>query len=162
MKQKEMHELLEVSDRTLRDWKKNRRNKLYALLEALDYDTAKQLLSQHNASDLKALVENEHYYSSLRAFERDLYETLTSGRDSRIWLQLSKDTNLSHKARARAAYLYSFLTRKPVKLPFEVEVATGLFHADKRETGNGLAKLYGLKNGVDMQRFNQYKMSGRF
>jgi succinate dehydrogenase flavin-adding protein (antitoxin of CptAB toxin-antitoxin module) len=162
MKQKEMHELLEVSDRTLRDWKKNRRNKLYTLLEALDYEMEKKLLNQHDTTHFKQLIENEKYYNSLRDFERDLYETLTSGRDNTIWLQLSKDTSLSKEARARAAYLYSFLTRKPIKSSFEENLNTGLFHSNKRETGNGLAKLYGLKNGIDMQRFNQYKMTGRF
>ena len=162
MNQQQMHTLLDVPVRTLRDWKKGNRGKLYQLLETLDYETAEKLLSMSNNLDLKKLLENENNYSSLREFEKDLYEVLVSGRDSRVWQELAKDTTLSKEARARAAYLYSFLTNKMVRLAFKTKVNVGLYHGSKNETDNGLARLYGLKNGIDMQRFNQYKMTGRF
>lgn len=162
MNQQQMHRLLGVPDRTLRDWKTGSRSKLYMLLETLDYETARNLLNMSNNMDLKKLVENEQYYNSLRAFEKDLYEVLVSGRDTKAWLDLSKDTSLSKEARARAAYLYSFLTNKMTQLTFKRKVNVGFFHANKKETGNGLARLYGLKNGMDMQRFNQFKTTGRF
>jgi hypothetical protein len=157
-----MQELLGVPERTLRDWKKNNRSELYKLLESIDYNTAKKLLAQNNNTDLKKLLENEQYYLSERDFERDLYEVLTSGRNSDVWLMLSKDTTLSKVARARSAYLYSFLTRKPTKLSFKTPDNTGFYHGNRHQTGNGLAKLYGLDNGIDMSRFNQYKTTGRF
>ena len=162
MKQQQMQELLGIPERTLRDWKKNNRSELYKLLEAIDYNTAKKLLAQNNNADLKKLLENELYYSSERDFERDLYEVLVSGRSSDVWLKLSRDTTLSKAARARAAYLYSFLTRKPAILSFNTPPHTGFYHGNRNHTGNGLAKMYGLKNGIDMRRFNQYKMTGRF
>ncbi len=162
MKQQQMQELLGVPERTLRDWKKNNRSELYKLLEEIDYNTAKNLLAQNSNSDLKKLLENEHYYPSEREFERDLYEVLTSGRNSDIWLKLSKDNTLSKAGRARSAYLYSFLTRKPTKLSFKTPRNTGFYHANRNQTGNGLAKLYGLENGIDMRRFNQYKTTGAF
>ncbi len=162
MKQQQMQELLGVPERTLRDWKKNNRSELYKLLEAIDYNTVKKLLSQNNNSDLKKLLENEQHYHSERDFERDLYEVLTSGRSSDVWLKLSNDTTLSKSARARAAYLYSFLTRKPTKLSFKTPPYTGFYYGNRNQTGNGLAKLYGLENGIDMRRFNQYKITGRF
>jgi len=162
MNQQQMHKLLDVPERTLRDWKKGNRDKLYKLLETLDYEAAQQLLNMNNNTDLKKLLENEKYYSTLRAFERGLYEVLVSGRDSTVWLNLSKDTSLSQAARARAAYLYSFLTNKMTQLSFKTKVNVGLYHAHSTETGNGLARLYGLKNGIDMSRFNQFKMTGRF
>ena len=162
MNQQQMHVLLDVPERTLRDWKKGNRDKLYRLLETLDYDTAKQLLTMNNNMDLKRLLENEKYYSTLRDFEKDLYAVLVSGRDSKVWLELSKDTTLSKEARARSVYLYSFLTNKMAKLTFKTKVNVGFYHAHTTNTGNGLARLYGLKNGIDMQRFNQYKMTGRF
>ena len=157
-----MYKLLDVPERTLRDWKKGNRGKLYKLLETLDYNTAEQLLNTVNNDDLKKLLENEKYFSSLRDFEKSLYSVLVSGRDNKVWLELAKDTTLSYEARARAAYLYSFLTDKMVKLSFSTKVLSGFYHANKNVTGNGLAKLYGLKNGIDMQRFNQFKMTGRF
>jgi len=162
MNQQQMHKLLDVPERTLRDWKTGNRDKLYKLLETLDYETAQQLLNMNNNSDFKRLLENEAYYSSLRSFEKDLYAVLVSGRDSKIWLELSHDTTLSKEARARAAYLYSFLTNKMAQLSFKSKVNVGLYHGNKNETGNGLARLYGLTNGLDMARFNQYKMTGRF
>lgn len=162
MNQKQMHELLDVPERTLRDWKTGNRDKLYRLLETLDYETVQQLLKMNNNSDLKRLLENEKHYSALRNFEKDFYEVLVSGRDSKVWLELSRDTTLSKEARARAAYLYSFLTNKVVQLSFKRKVNVGLYHGNNNDTGNGLARLYGLKNGLDMSRFNQYKMTGRF
>ncbi len=162
MNQQQMHKLLDVPERTLRDWKIGNRDKLYKLLETLDYDTAQQLLNMHNHSDLKRLLENEQYYSSLRDFEKNLYEVLVSGRDSKVWLELSRDTGLSKVARARAAYLYSFLSNKMTQLSFKTKVNVGLYHDNNNDTGNGLARLYGLKNGLDMARFNQFKMTGRF
>ena len=162
MKQHQMQELLGVPGRTLRDWKNNNRSELYRLLEVIDYNTAKKLLAQNNNNDLKKLLENEQYYPSERDFEKDLYAVLVSGRSSDIWLKLSKDTTLSKAARARSAYLYSFLTRKPTKLSFIVPKNVGFFYGNRHQTGNGLAKMYGLDNGIDMRRFNQYKMTGRF
>jgi len=162
MNQQQMHTLLDVPERTLRDWKKGNRGKLYQLLETLDYENAKKLLDMNNNMDLKKLLENERYYSSLRDFEKDLYEILVSGRDSRVWLELSRDTSLSKEARARSAYLYSFLTNKMTQLSFKSKVNVGLYHGNQNETGNGLARLYGLRNGLDMARFNQFKMTGRF
>lgn len=162
MNQQQMHKLLDVPERTLRDWKTGNRDKLYKLLEILDYDTAQQLLNMNNNSDLKELLENERYYSSLRDFEKNLYAVLVSGRDSKVWFELSRDTTLSKAARARAAYFYSFLTKKMTQLSFKSKVNVGLYHGNKNETGNGLARIYGLKNGLDMARFNQFKMTGRF
>ena len=162
MNQQQMHRLLDVPERTLRDWKKGKRNTLYKLLESLDFETAQKLLQMHHNSDLKKLLENEVHYTALRTFEKDLYSVLVSGRDTKVWLELSRDTTLSKEARARTAYLYSFLTNKKVKLSFKTKVNVGLYHGNKNSTGDGLARLYGLKNGLDMQRFNQYKMTGRF
>jgi hypothetical protein len=160
--QQQMHRLLDVPERTLRDWKKGKRDKLYKLLESLDFDAAQNLLQASDDLDLRRLLENEHHYDSLRAFERDLYPVLISGRDTRRWLKLSKDVTLSREARARAAYLYSFLTDKMATLSFKSKVNAGFYYGNKNTNGDGLARLYGLKNGLDMQRFNQYKMTGRF
>ena len=162
MNQQQMHKLLDVPERTLRDWKTGNRDKLYKLLETLDYETAQHLLNMNNNSDLKRLLENETHYSSLRDFEKDLYEVLVSGRNSKAWLELSRDTTLSKAARARASYLYSFVTNKMTQLSFKKNVNVGLYHSNRNDTGNGLARLYGLKNGLDMARFNQFKMTGRF
>jgi len=162
MTQQQIQKLLNVPERTLRDWKKGNRAKLYQLLETLDYNQAEQLLNMTNNNDLKKLLENEKYFTSLRDFEKSLYQTLVSGRDSSIWLKLAKDSTLSKEARARSAYLYSFLTDRLVELSFKTKVNVGFYHGNKTETGNGLARLYGLTNGIDMARFNQFKMTGRF
>ncbi|MCH9739282.1 MAG: hypothetical protein K0U38_00355 [Epsilonproteobacteria bacterium] len=162
MTQQQMQQLLNVPERTLRDWKKGNRAKLYQLLETLDYDQAEQLLNMSNNNDLKKLLENEQHFNSLRDFEKSLYQLLVSGRDSSVWLKLAKDTTLSLMARARSAYLYSFLTDKMVQLSFDTKVNVGFYHGNKTKTGNGLARLYGLTNGIDMARFNQFKMTGRF
>ena len=84
MTQQQIQKLLNVPERTLRDWKKGNRKKLYQLLETLDYNQAEQLLNMSNNNDLKKLLEKEQHFSSLRDFEKSLYQTLVSGRDSSV------------------------------------------------------------------------------
>ncbi len=165
MTQQQMHELFDVDTRTLRNWKKSNRSKLFNLLETLDFDDAKNLLDMHGNEDLKRLLENEHYFDNGREFEKELYAALVSHRDNQNWLKLSKDTSLSKNARMRAAYLYTFLTSKLVKLGFKVnsdEPEVSFFYKTRPSTGNEFAAMYGLKNGIDMMRFNQFKMTGSF
>ncbi len=165
MTQQEMHELFDVDTRTLRNWKKSKRSKLFNLLETLDYNEAKNLLEMQGNEDLKRLLENEQYFDNGREFEKELYATLISHRDSKNWLNLAKDTSLSKNARMRAAYLYTFLTNKLVKLGFKVnsdEPEVSFFYKTRPSTANEFANMYGLKNGIDMMRFNQFKMTGSF
>ena len=50
MTQQQMSKLLDVSDRTLRDWKSNR-NRLYTLLENLDYNEVKNKIDVVDLND---------------------------------------------------------------------------------------------------------------
>ena len=50
MTQQQMSKLLDVSDRTLRDWKSNR-NRLYTLLENLEYTDVKNKIDVADLSD---------------------------------------------------------------------------------------------------------------
>lgn len=52
MTQQQISKLLDVPDRTLRDWKKSRQ-RLYSLLESLDYNEAKEKI---NAVDIDDVV----------------------------------------------------------------------------------------------------------
>jgi len=162
MTQQQIHELLGISTRTLRHWKSTNRKELYTLLEKLDYQSVQGLINNNSYEEIIHILENEDYYNDQREFERKLYDILTSKIDVNILLKLSKDRTLSLKARARAAYLYSFLTKKVAQLNFKTKPNVGFFHGNKEKTGNGLARMYGLTNGIDMQRFNQYKMTGSF
>lgn len=51
MTQQQISKLLDVPDRTLRDWKKNRQ-RLYTLLESLDYDEAKKKINAVDTDDV--------------------------------------------------------------------------------------------------------------
>lgn len=162
MKQQEIADLLEVPERTLRDWKNNNRSKLYKLLSNLDYEAVVELLSHDNHEDLKKLLENELYFDNQLDFERELYKKLVSGRDNKNWLELAQDQSLSDAARARAAYLYTFFTKKPIKNYRKKQLNVGFFHKTKPHDGDGYAKMYGLSNGLDVQRYNQYRITGGF
>jgi len=162
MTQQQISDLLGVSTRTLRHWKSNNRQELYTLLEKLDYDSANKLLHDNTTEELKSILENEKYFTDQREFERKLYPLLTSKLDVSKLLKLSKDRVLSLTARARAGYLYSFLTKKVAQLTFKTKPNVGFYHGNKTHTENGLARMYGLTNGIDMARFNQYKMTGSF
>jgi len=61
MTQQQMSKLLDVPDRTLRDWKKNR-DRLYSLLESLEYDDAKQKINAVDADDV--IIFNPKAYST--------------------------------------------------------------------------------------------------
>ena len=51
MTQQQISKLLDVPDRTLRDWKKNRQ-RLYSLLESLDYSEAKDKINAVDVNDV--------------------------------------------------------------------------------------------------------------
>ena len=51
MTQQQISRLLDVPDRTLRDWKHNRQ-RLYTLLESLEYDEAKSKLNVVDTDDI--------------------------------------------------------------------------------------------------------------
>lgn len=159
MTQTQMSKLLDVSDRTLRSWKNNRK-KLYTVLERLDYLEAEELLTQKDNAHIIRLLENQEYFQNYRAYERELFKFLVSKFDVVVLKKLSKDTSLSKEARARSAYLYTFVTKKPLKLNFNLKERVGLYHERKLESGDGLASHYGLLSGVDINRFNQYKTKG--
>lgn len=159
MTQKQISKLLDISDRTLRSWKSNR-EKLYTVLEQLDYFEAQELLTKKDNAHILRLLENQNYFTDYRAFERELFKFLVSKFDTVVLKKFSKDTTLSKEARARSAYLYTFLTKKPLKLSFTLKHKIGLYHERKLESGDGLARYYRLKSGVNMNRFNQYKTRG--
>lgn len=60
MTQQQMSKLLDVPDRTLRDWKKSRQ-RLYNLLESLEYDEAKEKINAVDVDDV--VVFNPQQYS---------------------------------------------------------------------------------------------------
>ena len=51
MTQQQISKLLDVPDRTLRDWKKNR-HRLYNLLESLEYDEVKERINVVDTNDI--------------------------------------------------------------------------------------------------------------
>ena len=120
----------------------------------------KSFKEPQNEEHIKMLLENQNTFTSYRDFEEELFKHLTSRGSTDVLKKMAKNTDLSKEARARSAYLYTFLTNKPLKLSFTLKQRVGLYHGETRDTGNGLARMYGLLSGVDMQRFNQYKMTG--
>lgn len=161
MTQSQMSSLLGVPTRTLRNWKnKKSREQLYALLEQLDYQSAEALLKQKDNNHFVPLLENQDYFNTYREFEEELFKYLVSKESTESLKKMAKNTDLSKEARARSAYLYSFLTNKPMRLSFTLKKRVGLYHGRTQDSGDGLARYYGLLSGVDMQRFNQYKMTG--
>ena len=60
MTQQQISKLLDVPDRTLRDWKKSRQ-RLYSLLESLEYEEAKEKINAVDADDV--VIFNPRAYS---------------------------------------------------------------------------------------------------
>lgn len=62
MTQQQMSKLLDVPDRTLRDWKKNR-HRLYDLLENIDYKIAKEKINAVDVEDIVKFNPKEYTYN---------------------------------------------------------------------------------------------------
>lgn len=81
MTQQQISKLLDVPDRTLRDWKKSRQ-RLYSLLESLNYDEAKEKI---NAVDLDDVVtfdprsySNNLFWQTNEASEQKVYAIISN------------------------------------------------------------------------------------
>ena len=61
MTQQEISKLLDIPDRTLRDWKKHR-SRLYNVLESLDYDETKKRQSLQDTNDV--IIFNPEEYTT--------------------------------------------------------------------------------------------------
>lgn len=154
MTNKQINKLLKIETKTLFKY-----SKLYDLLISLDYDSAKILLKMKNKETFIRVLENERYFKSQLEFEKELYPLLING-DKNIWKKLSKDKKLTKQARLRSAYLYVYLSKIPLKLNFSFKKYNNkisFFHDNTIEDGDGFARMFGLKNGLDDKRFNQYK-----
>lgn len=159
MKQIEMSNLFGISIKNLQDLKNNN-NKLYLFLKAIDYNETKYVLENLNNEDVFKLINNENYFDNYRVFEEALFNYLVSKKDVNILKKFAKNNSLSKTARTRSAYLYTFLTRKLLKLNFKLKEKTGLYHGAKYNIEDGLSSFYNLLSGIDINRFNQFKTTG--
>ena len=62
MTQQQMSKLLDVPDRTLRDWKKSG-ERLYALLEHIDYQEAKEKINVVDVDDVVTFNPRDYTYN---------------------------------------------------------------------------------------------------
>lgn len=62
MTQQQISKLLDVPDRTLRDWKKNR-HRLYNLLESIDYEEAKEKINAVDINDVIIFDPKQYSYN---------------------------------------------------------------------------------------------------
>ena len=134
------------------------------LLDNLCPNRAKYLMQKANKQTFLRFLENEKYFDALRDFERELYPLLVD-RDTSIWKKFANDKTLSIQARLRSAYLYTYLSKKPLKLDFDIEKYKDQFsfyHENRCKDGDGYASMFGLKNGLNNMRFNQFKSTGSF
>lgn len=81
MTQQQISKLLDVPDRTLRDWKKNR-HRLYSLLESLDYEEAKEKINGVDVHDV-VVFEPQKYSQNLfwqtnEASEQKVYSIISN------------------------------------------------------------------------------------
>lgn len=134
------------------------------LLDNLCPNRTKYLMQKANKQTFLRFLENEKYFDTLRDFEKELYPLLVD-RDTSIWKKLANDETLSIQARLRSAYLYTYLSKKPLKLKFDIEKYRDKFsfyHGNRCKDGDGYASMFGLKNGINNMRFNQFKSTGSF
>lgn len=81
MTQQQISKLLDVPDRTLRDWKKNR-NRLYHLLESLDYKETKEILNAVDVNDTVVFHPEEYslnlFWQTNQQSEQKVYSIISN------------------------------------------------------------------------------------
>ena len=81
MTQQQISRLLDVPDRTLRDWKSNRR-RLYTLLKSLEYDEAKQ--------KIKAVDTDDVIIFDPKAYSTNLFWQTNEKSEQKVYAIISK------------------------------------------------------------------------
>lgn len=81
MTQQQISKLLDVPDRTLRDWKKNR-HRLYNLLESLEYDKAKEKINAVDVDDVIVFDPKEYshnlFWQTNKESEQKVYSIISN------------------------------------------------------------------------------------
>lgn len=81
MTQQQISKLLDVPDRTLRDWKKSRQ-RLYSLLESLNYDEAKEKINAVDVDDVVTFdpksYSNNLFWQTNDASEQKVYAIISN------------------------------------------------------------------------------------
>ena len=81
MTQQQMSKLLDVPERTLRDWKKNR-HRLYNLLVSLDYDEAKKKIAGVDVDDVVVFNPQEYshnlFWQTSEQSEQKVYSVISN------------------------------------------------------------------------------------
>jgi len=81
MTQQQISKLLDVPDRTLRDWKKNR-HRLYTLLESLDYGEAKEKINAVDVDDVvifdPTMYSHNLFWQTNKQSEQKVYAIISN------------------------------------------------------------------------------------
>ena len=81
MTQQQISKLLDVPDRTLRDWKKNR-HRLYTLLESLEYDEVKEKINAVDVDDVvifdPAIYSHNLFWQTNEQSEQKVYSIISN------------------------------------------------------------------------------------
>lgn len=116
--------------------------------------------------DLEFLKTNKNLKNLLDNLCPDIAKYLIQKANKQTFLRiLENDKTLSNQARLRSAYLYVYLSKNSLKLNFDIEEFRNQFsfyHGNRCEDSDGYARMFGLKNGLDNLRFNQFKNTGGF
>ena len=81
MTQQQISKLLDVPDRTLRDWKKSRQ-RLYTLLESLEYDEAKEKINVVDEADVvifdPTMYSHNLFWQTNEQSEQNVYAIISN------------------------------------------------------------------------------------
>lgn len=81
MTQQQISKLLDVPDRTLRDWKKSRQ-RLYTLLESLEYDEAKEKINAVDVDDVvifdPTIYSHNLFWQTNEQSEQNVYAIISN------------------------------------------------------------------------------------
>jgi len=136
MTQQQISKLLDVPDRTLRDWKKNR-HRLYTLLESLEYDEAKEKINAVDVDDI--IVFDPRIYS------RNLFWQTNKQSEQKVYTIISNYLSTMNKDDIKI--LCSQFGKNMVKSVLESKYK------------NIFAKGYISTNGMDIPLKGNYKQN---
>ena len=111
-------------------------------------------------SELYRILDNENHFYDGREFERALYPLLLNTSHS-VWKNIAEDSSLDIVIRVRSAYLYTYMSNEYLDIRL-TDFSTPFFYRTRPIEQDSLVTYYGLKSGIQTQRFEQYKTRGLF
>lgn len=118
------------------------------------------IMEDDDQTAIGKILNNEHFFSDPRDFERYIYYRIVFWKDAAMILDAVQDQSRRKIERQRAAHLYEFMTQTEIELDFKPK--TGHFYGNSKVHLSDNLR-HGLQNRLlDRRRLNQLIETGDY